>query len=261
MTFPDTPRVLYRTNPLLDVTCELRFPTILRIEAETPATYQESIRAKFPLFAEGNTDPVPGMPDELRKHLPPGFGAREKRYQFQSEDKKLATTLSRSSLVLMTTDYEEWKRFRETLNELLAAFCAAYEPLHFTRIGLRYKNVIDRDKLNLHNVPWSDLLENHIAAEFTRPEISTHIETALRQLGVRLDTGEAHIRHGLCTTGDSKEYCYLIDADFFLNSKTEVTNAIDVLNKLHQEAGRFFRWCINDRLHDALGPEEIPNLG
>src|SRR4051794_35988880 len=50
MAFPDAPRVLYEINPLDEVVCQLKFPPVLRIDAEMPVGFQEAIRAQFPLY-------------------------------------------------------------------------------------------------------------------------------------------------------------------------------------------------------------------
>ena len=41
-------RCIYRRSPLIEVICQLRFPAILRIDAQAPAQFQEAIsRAKL----------------------------------------------------------------------------------------------------------------------------------------------------------------------------------------------------------------------
>jgi uncharacterized protein (TIGR04255 family) len=50
--FPEAPRVIFRKKPSEEVICQLRFPTILRISAEPPATFQERIRLHYPTFQE-----------------------------------------------------------------------------------------------------------------------------------------------------------------------------------------------------------------
>src|SRR5260370_1097479 len=69
MTFPDSPRVIYNTNPLEEVICQLKFPPILKIESVPPATFQDEIRSTYPLFQD-----IPGtlidVPPEIAKMLP-----------------------------------------------------------------------------------------------------------------------------------------------------------------------------------------------
>lgn len=45
MLFPPTQRVIYHKNPLVEVVCQLRFPTILKIDAEIPVAFQEAVRS------------------------------------------------------------------------------------------------------------------------------------------------------------------------------------------------------------------------
>ena len=52
MPFPKSKRVQYRLSPIRTVVCQLRFPTILRVEALQPVDFQEEIRRAFPLFQE-----------------------------------------------------------------------------------------------------------------------------------------------------------------------------------------------------------------
>ena len=52
MPFPDSERVIYQRNPLLEVICQLRFPSILRIDSEAPAVFQERVRKEYPMYQE-----------------------------------------------------------------------------------------------------------------------------------------------------------------------------------------------------------------
>ena len=48
--FSDRERYLYRKRQLVEVICQLRFPTILSISAREPADFQEAIRGDFPQY-------------------------------------------------------------------------------------------------------------------------------------------------------------------------------------------------------------------
>ena len=50
MALPETPRMIYKTNPLIEVTCQFRFPTILKISSRPPAAFQDQSRNQFPHF-------------------------------------------------------------------------------------------------------------------------------------------------------------------------------------------------------------------
>lgn len=69
MPFPNSPRVIYRKNPLEQVICQIRFPSILRIDTEIPAAFQELVRSQFPLFEERQEGGIE-IPVELSEQLP-----------------------------------------------------------------------------------------------------------------------------------------------------------------------------------------------
>ena len=50
MLFSDNSRYSYVNSPLIEVICQLRFPTILSIGSTEPAQFQEAVRADFPRY-------------------------------------------------------------------------------------------------------------------------------------------------------------------------------------------------------------------
>ena len=67
--FSASERVLYGKRQLIEVICQLRFPTILSISAKEPAEFQEAIRAEFPRYAR-NLEKLPpkviGQPGAMK---------------------------------------------------------------------------------------------------------------------------------------------------------------------------------------------------
>jgi uncharacterized protein (TIGR04255 family) len=180
-------------------------------------------------------------------------------FEFLTADERWTVTLTRGFLALTTRNYQRWEEFQEHLREPLNGLLEEYSPPFFTRIGLRYKDVIQRSALGLDNVPWSDLLASYVTGELSVPEVADSAEEAMRRLLIRLPEGLGQVRiiHGLGQKAGSDEPCYIIDSDFFLDSRTEVSDAIDILDRFNKRAGWLFRWCITDRLHAAMGPRSI----
>jgi uncharacterized protein (TIGR04255 family) len=135
MTFPDSPRVIYRQNPLVEVICQLKFPPILKIESEPPAAFQESIRKEYPMMQEGSSDqpPLPPPIAKLLGQAVPGF-FQGTSYTFLSEDGKWKVVLTREFLALSTGHYTRWEEFRLKLGVAVAALVAIYEPSFFVRV-------------------------------------------------------------------------------------------------------------------------------
>jgi uncharacterized protein (TIGR04255 family) len=262
MPIPDSQRVEYANNTLVEVVCQLRFPTILRIESEKPTAFQERIRREYPLYAEKTTDSFPtplpsGIPIEIGRllHTP-------QSYEFADADQAWRISLTNEFVALTGTRYSRWEQFRERLTTILDALCAVYEPAHYSRVGLRYRNVITRSNLGLDPAsPWSDLLNEWAIGELSRSEVSAEIQQSFREVVLRLGEFESLVRiqHGLAGTEPptADELSYIIDCDFFTPRKTEITDAHAVLNFLNQQSGRLFRWYIREPLHAAMEPNSI----
>jgi uncharacterized protein (TIGR04255 family) len=254
-------RVIYERNPLEEVICQLRFPQILRIGTEPPAEFQEHIRADFPIYSE--EEPIGGLPTnlpaELRGLIKSAFqvGTQFPTRRFSSGDGTWTVSLASDFIALSTTAYVRWEDFRNRLRGPLEALAAVYAPAFFSRIGLRYRDLICRSRLGLQQAHWSELLQPHIAAELTDENVP--VVEALHQVICAL-SGDRRVRlvHGLRRV--SEEQCYTIDADFFTEERTEIPDATTVLTDFNREARRLFGWCISPRLHDAMVPRAIQSV-
>jgi uncharacterized protein (TIGR04255 family) len=259
VTWPDAPRIVYDRNPLTQVICQLRFPPVLRIEAELPAGFQERIRGLLPMYRESDSQialpaGVP-LPEEIANLV---RANTKKPRTFASADDRWVLTLTKDFLALSTNQYVRWEEFRRYLDSSLTALEAEYSPALYSRIGLRYQNLVRRSTLKLADVDWSDLLRHQLAGELSAKEIAPFVESTARQTVVRLSRFESRvaIRHGLVLDGD--EHCYAIDNDFYTKAQTENANVVPILQFFSAQAHCLFRWCIADRLHDAMGPNPLP---
>jgi uncharacterized protein (TIGR04255 family) len=258
MLFPESPRVIYNKNPLVEVICQLRFPRILRIDTDLPTAFQEEIRAAFPNFTQSAAIDLGKLPPDLARivGLEKALGSGQQSYEFSSADGTWKVTLTSQFLALVTTKYRRWEEFKERLGLPLQALARTYGPTFFSRLGLRYQDVIKRSELGLSDVAWSELLQPHILAELSKPGIEAAAVEVARNLLLQIgDQGDkVRVQHGFAKTGQDPEKCYLIDCDFFVEQQTEPNNATAVLDRLNRESGRLFRWCIESRLHEAMEP-------
>jgi uncharacterized protein (TIGR04255 family) len=234
---------------------QVRFPTILRIEAETPSAFQECIRARFPLL-ERIKSPLQGkIPPEILSILGHASGAES--YGFTSEDASSKITLSSESLAVSTASYLRWESFRADVDAALQALVHVYAPTFFSRIGLRYQNLLRQSVIGL-NCPWADLIRPELAGELTIPEWAAAAQSVQKAIRCRINQLGDHftLQHGLAETEGSTEVSYLIDFDYFTESKTEIANVHAVLDRLHGHSGNAFRWAISEALHQAMDPQE-----
>jgi uncharacterized protein (TIGR04255 family) len=264
MPFPDSPRVIYKKNPLEQVICQLRFPPILRIDTEVPANFQDAIRQEYPLFDE-KQEVRDDLPPEVLAQIPPEFRrlfniSGRKAYDFKSLNEQWIVNLTRDFVALTANDYSTWEKFRTQFEQPFTALLNEYTLPLFTRVGLRYQNVIRRSQLGLEKTPWPDLLQPHIAGALAAPGIEEDsVLNSAQIIEIRLanDYGRVQLRHGFAVDDETGELCYLIDSDFFAEKLKESNDVSDRLDRFNRRAGRLFRWCITPRLHEAMGPGNI----
>jgi uncharacterized protein (TIGR04255 family) len=260
MPFPDSQRVIYNKNPLTEVICLLNFPAILRIDSEVPADFQGRIQKEYPIYQDSQPNLKLNFPQELAQVVGNTLSLKSGRatYQFLSEDKKWRVVLTRDSLSLSTVEYKRWEDFKEHLEIALNAFLEVYQPAFFSRIGLRYRDLIERSKLGLETASWSELLSPPVAGELSAPEIVDRITHCVNQLTISLDDNGSMVllNHGL-VGNENAEDLYIIDSDFLTEEKTEVQNVIEKLDYFNKFSGRLFRWCISEKLHNSLDPQSV----
>jgi uncharacterized protein (TIGR04255 family) len=263
MNLPEFERVIYKRNPLVEVVCQLRFPPILKISHQEPVEFQDAIRFRYPLF-EASRAQLPYQISQVVQQLGSPLQS-DIAYTFKSEDQRWSLSLTKDFIALTTSSYERYEQFRQRLEEALDIFENIYKPSFYTRIGLRYQDLLIRSKLGIEDKSWSELIAKHAASELHEPSFSSSIQTIIKSLVLRTEIGKVNLNHGLVNVKDaqtaSNEIAYLFDADFYTEQKIEVNGDVwDLLNQFNQSAGRLFRWSITDTLHNTMQPQPVESV-
>ncbi|MCI0485873.1 MAG: TIGR04255 family protein [Blastocatellia bacterium] len=264
MPFPKVERVLYKRNPLDQVICQLRFPPILRIDAEIPANFQDKVRTLFPNFLETSQWNVEVSPN-LKGQIPFDIvqqvlqSSGNKNYEFSSEDGQWKINLTRNFVALTTKKYERWEEFKEKLQVPLEALINIYTPDYFSRVGLRYMDIIKRSALNLGDVSWDKLLQPYILGILGCQEVGSYVKDFENKYEVELSDGQSFVRiiTKFAEALEDREICYMIDSDFYNSQKTKIDSVVEKLDYLNTRASRLIQWCITGQLHDAMEPRKL----
>ena len=125
MKLPDYERVIYKRNPLVEVACQIRFPTILKISNQEPFEFQDKVRFKYPLYELQKSISIPGIQNELfqlvqKAGLPLNF--QDTTYNFRAENLKWQISLNKDFIALATTEYERYETFKERFKDVLEIF-------------------------------------------------------------------------------------------------------------------------------------------
>ena len=256
--FPESDRVAYAKAPLAQVVCQLSFPHLLAIGSQPPVSFQECIRQFFPILERGVVMPP-------LEHLPPEVvnmfrsQAASGPYQFLSEDRTQTLTLMPDAMTFAVNIYTGWPDFYEALAPAIAALATVYRPSFFNRIGLRYVNAINREELGLGQRSWSDLLRSELLNQMIFPDFEDRVESVGTQIQLGFPENEISIslRHGYGLVTGKPGISYLVDFDYYKDTKTEVSNVENYLRYFNRISGSAFRWCILDALHDAMEPNVL----
>jgi uncharacterized protein (TIGR04255 family) len=178
-------------------------------------------------------------------------------YDFLTSDRTIKVSLASNFVAVTAATYTRWQDFRPHLALGIKAVLETYAPPMFTRIGLRYVNAIEREKIGLNDVGWRELLDPPLLGLLGSELVPDADVLELQgSATVRLDEGNVIMRYGLGKHAQTGRLAYLLDNDFFTDTQTDAehANALRIFDLFNEESGRVFRWCITDRLHEALKP-------
>ena len=142
---------VYDKNQLVEVICQLRFPSVLRIDTESPTAFQDAIRKPgahrgYPMYILKRNLPFQ-LSFPTAKLPPPLAAMTSTMHEFASEDGHCKINLNRDFLAISTTKYTRWQDFGEDIHRVLELFKSEYSPSFFSRVGLRYRNEFKRTEL------------------------------------------------------------------------------------------------------------------
>ena len=263
MLFSDHPRTHYRNVPAREVICQLRFPSILTINAAEPADFQDAIRGDFPQYARRQDAAPPritglGGPNVKVEQQPPVTN-----HNFVSEDNLWRLNLTKDFIALSTLHYSGWEEFARHLDKPLAAFIRLYKPAYFQRVGLRYVNVFSRARLGLEDAGWEELFAPAYTAVLREPDVAEdRLVSFGSDLTVKLDSSclaQIHAGPGVLkqrTPGapQDPEVKFILDMDLSMSGNTPCTLAAGALETLHGHSTRLFEGAITEKLREALDP-------
>lgn len=260
--FSKKPRCQYANNQLADVICQLRFPEILTINANSPANFQEEIRADFPNYTstvEAAAPQISGTPGNLQIQNQP----TTLNYQFTSVDGIWRINLTSKFISLACNHYQNWEAFAQKLDKPLAAFIRIYRPAYFERIGLRYLNFFSRESLDLDGIAFRDMISSTYLGLLDDDEVT---EDTAHRSGVDAEISlpggarvKLHAGPGLVKQNGvpQKEVKFIFDQDLFITGNVPVNFSAGALQTLHSHAYPIFRGAITDLLHNAMKPKTI----
>jgi len=229
----------YHHSPFLMVSCRLQFPPILTISRELPAAFQEKLRKTFPLF----------QPTQDRRG-----------YRLSTQDGVHEILLTPESLAVSTTRFTGWQEFQKKISAAVEALRTCYEPAFCSRASVRFQGLLRPKSYGLTKIQWASLINAKVLGPFSLPGQNGQLQGSRHEVVVTLPPSSNRFRlvHGFVEAREPGqanqpgEPAYLLDQDYFTTQRVEWATLMATLEEFEQEAGRFFRLCVTDQLHQAM---------
>ena len=265
MLFPSSDREVYEVNPLNEVICQIRYPTILKVAADRPFEFQDAIRGAYPLYEEKT--PSLGLPSQLQEGIaqlmaalplpvPPGL----REHHFFSENRLRSISLTQDFIAVIDNNYTQWEDFQGSIRKAEETFYEIYQPSFYQRVGLRYLDVLDRAEFGMRDVSWPQLLNPSLIGMLGDKTLDGEIQELTTEVLLAIPDvkdGFVRIKHGLAIAQSSNEQVYLIDSDFYTNRRSDSDGAFHDLDIFNRLGGYLFRWATTPKLRSALGGKPI----
>lgn len=229
---------IYPNSPLIEVVCELRFPTELSIDCRKD-TFYDKIRKAYPVIL------IPEKNRGLSASIPP--------YRFENKARTSGIIIGIDRFSYYEKEYTGHKRF---INEFLRIFDLLNDLFHIqklTRLGWRYINIIPFSREN-GMIPVKQFLNlivqppNGYSEQFEN--LSVMFMSKVRDGSVTTRV-EAIIKEA-----DQQE-ALLLDFDFAMTEKLFPSKLNRRVNNAHRQTRHLFELLITEQYRQYLRGEEI----
>lgn len=266
MKIAPSEHVIYERNPLAEVVCQVRFSSAPELGAEVTEDVREELRKQG--YTEESAEQVlnfklspavsPGQ------QLPPSI---TKIFHFAAPDGAWRFTYCSDFMALTCSRYSGWSEFLPRMLNGIAPLIRKFPALSVSRLGLRYKDVIEREPLGLEGTPWPELIQPFLLGPLMPNAFSDggrmdegDLTSFLSQAVLQLEDCKLLLQSSLLSADVGNRRAFLIDADFFDENNfgerflADESSLKSRLESLHTNAGALFRRGITEKLHVALQP-------
>jgi len=242
---PAFPHVVYRSQRLREVVAQLRFHPLFEISTDPPSAFQRALRDDYPIpdvsdttgiqIRVGGSEPVQRNPSLTRV------------YRFESSDGNWTVSLAQGFVALSVAQYPDFQQFSHRLQTIVDLVRDIYGVVGFTRVGLRYVNVFERELGSPSELLIPELLgplATPLSAFSTKVSSTFLLRDGEHRIGIRL--GDATFKG---VEG------FAFDIDHHKESVTSIEDSYQVMQSFHDVNYRLFQWSILPQLHERMEPQ------
>ena len=254
--------IKYENNQIVEMICQVRFPTILRINNESDellSNFQDRIKNDFNNYTSINENVLnvnmKGVKNEIESFTPQVMRNSIKNHMFYSDNEETKVNLNSNFISITVSKYECWDNFKNLFEKVLDSFCNVYHVNSFNRIGIRYVNAFSKKELNIDEQDgWNRYLDDSIvglSSKYNVQVYNTNIEIPFN------DNTQMRIIAGLGEKGNvnspNSTPVFIIDKDTYelgIIAKEEINKKLD---NLHMHNSEIFESLIKDELRNKMG--------
>jgi len=242
----------YRNPPVVEALCEFQFIPSQPWDITILGLIYERIKDKFPKkqqqFGVGiQLQPTDRGVEHRIEPVPP-------RIQFRKEDETALIQIAPDLLVVnQLKPYPTWENFKSVILENFNVYREIANPKGFRRIGLRYINIFEFDKLGIE-------LTEYFRYYPSIPEdlLQTHTSFLVR-VELPFEDGNEILILTLGSIVPSKPdvISLVLDIDYAMIKPDYISldSIVEWLERAHKQVERAFESSITDKTRDLFGKE------
>jgi uncharacterized protein (TIGR04255 family) len=247
LALDEVSRVRFERNTIRQAFRELRFPTLPDLANDAPRAFVMAIRRAFPHY-ERRMDLKMGITDKGMEQIP------QATHRFVSNDRAWVTWLRTSSFGVETRAYTDFTDFLSRVAQVIDGAQPCLDTDFFTRLGLRYINVLPAEIGDIDGWVNDTLLGPMKFGPMTGANRWSSEVSGLT------DTGTYSFRYGLLSV-EGEGQRYVLDADFAAES-VEWGDALSYLRHFNELNFYLYSWSIDFYLYSwSIGPRTRAYLG
>jgi uncharacterized protein (TIGR04255 family) len=210
----------------------VRFAAVYAVEQPAAvADFQAGLGARY-------VARQPLHPEAPSGQAAPGDGSV---WLFEDGEREWTVSLTSDSLALEAVAYLDFDDFAAELAAILDTLHGVFEPRRETRLGVRYVNRIEDDRIAKRGISFV------VNEQLTGPvggDLGDDLLSSLCEMRFSEKEGQMAIRHGLV-----EPTTYLLDFDHFSEGDRDFApkSIVTRVNRFHALIERLFVWSISDR--------------
>jgi len=245
----------YRNNYLDNVILRFEFPQINALLSTEKPELSETISANFPIVEGKRQDQIAVTVSDTGASInKSNLGWQWLCQNNEEGDKVFAIAPSFMSLEYKNQTFDYFPPYLGEFSEIFALFQDRYNVVEFTRLGLRYINVIRLDEGN--PLEWNELINDNLLSGIGHNlDGDMNLARSMNQFIALKDDISLNFQYGIANPDYPNQVArkeFILDYDCVINGAIPSEEALARVDNLNDVAEHMFEKSISDGLRDLM---------